>query len=155
MSNTNYFIAWDSTALTAATAKTILELPTPANTEIVIKELVIGFDAVVAGSCNIQMGTFVTTGTGTAATPQKYRGSPGIDSSVTAAKIKDTVEPTTFTQGTAGGALFPAMFLPLPAFFIYQWPLSGEFVVPESVNFGIRLTSTITCNTNGWIVWEE
>ena len=68
-----YYLAWDSTALVATTAKTILELPSPANTSIEIQELVIGCDVSAAGSLNIQWGTFTTTGTGTAATPQKWR----------------------------------------------------------------------------------
>src|SRR6266545_2612831 len=105
MSGVQYYIAWDSTALVAATAKTIVELPTPVNTCMQIVELVIGCDASTAGNLKIETGTFTTTGTGTAATPQKYNGNPNIDSDVTAAKVKDTVEPTGFSPGTVGGLL--------------------------------------------------
>ena len=150
-----YYIAWDSTALSAATAKTILELPTPANTSIEILELVIGCDVSAAGILNIQWGTFATTGTGTAATPQKWQGDRTIDSAVTAAKIKDTVEPATFTQGTAGAALYPGVLVPTPCLPFFQWPLGREFSIAESINFGIRLTSSVAGNTSGWIVWEE
>ena len=151
----SYYIAWDSTALVAATAKTILELPTPANTSILIKELVVGIDVSAAGNILLQMGTFTTTGTGTAATPQKWSGDRNIDSSVTAAKIKDTVEPTGFTQGTAGAALYPALLIPLPALPFFQWPLGEEFAVGESTNFALRLTSSQAGNTCGWMRWEE
>jgi hypothetical protein len=150
-----YYISWDSTALVAATAKTILEMPTPANTAFIIKELVIGIDVTTAGSLKVEMGTFTTTGTGTAATPQKWKGDRTIDSAITAAKIKDTVEPTTFTPGTAGGLLYPGLLIPLPAVPFFQWPLDEEFEVTESLNFGIRLTSSQAGNTMGWIKWQE
>ena len=155
--STQYYIAWDTTALVTATPKTILELPTPANVSCWCKELVVGCDASTAGSLRIEFGTFVTTGTGTAATPQKYRGDRSIDSAIASAKVKDTVEPTTFTQGTVGGALYPGLLVPLPMYFPWQWPLQQEFAVPESTNFAIRLTITLAAgaNTMGWLSWEE
>lgn len=152
---TLYYIAWNSVALTAATAKTILELPSPANVSPQIEELVIGCDVSTAGSLKIEWGTFATTGTGTAATPQKWSGDRTIDSAVSAAKVADTVEPATFTQGTLGGALYPAVVIPLPMYYVFQWPLEKEFALPESTNFGIRLTSSATANTMGWIRWRE
>jgi hypothetical protein len=150
-----YYIAWDSYALGAAAPKTVLELPTPANTSIEILELAIGCDVSAAGILKIEWGTFTTTGTGTAATPQKWQGDRTVDSAVTAAKIKDSVEPTTFTPGTAGGLLYPGLLVPTPCLPFFQWPLGREFSVGESLNFGIRLTSSVAGNTMGWIVWEE
>lgn len=151
-----FYIAWNSVALAAATAKTVLELPSPANIELELAELFVGCDVSVAGSLVMEFGTFTTTGTGTAATPQKYT-SPGgpIDSAVTAAKVADTVEPTGFTQGTLGGALYPATVVPLPGFVQIQWPLEEGFSVPESTNFGVRLTSSAAGNTRGWLGWKE
>ena len=60
------YLTWDTTALTAATAKTIAEIPTPTSTDIELCELVIGCDASSAGNLKIEFGTFTTTGTGTA-----------------------------------------------------------------------------------------
>lgn len=156
MAAVQYFLATTKTALVAATAKTILELPSPANCSPQIEELVIGCDASSAGNLLIEWGTFVTTGTGTAATPQKWRGDRGIDSAISAAKVADTVEPTTFTQGTLGGTLYPALLVPLPMYVPLQWPLEHEFAIPESTNFGIRLTSSIgSINATLWIRWSE
>lgn len=155
MSAALYYIAWNSVALVAATAKTILELPTVANQGVQIEELVIGCDVSVAGSLKIEWGTFTTTGTGTAATPQKWRGDRNLDSSFTAAKVADSVEPSAFTQGTLGGTMYLGVLLPLPMYFPFQWPLEKEFAIPESVNFGIRLTSSAAGNTMGWIRWRE
>lgn len=151
----SYYVAWNSVALSAATAKTIIELPSPANCSPQIEELVIGCDATSAGSLKIEWGTFTTTGTGTAATPQKWRGDRTIDSAVSAAKVADTVEPTSFSQGTLGGALYPAVVIPLPMYFPFQWPLDQEFALPESTNFAIRLTSSVAANTMGWLRWRE
>jgi hypothetical protein len=150
-----YYLSWTATGLTAATAKTILELPTPANTSVVIEELLLGFDATATGNVKVEWGTFTTTGTGTAATPQKWQGDRTIDSAVSSAKVVDTVEPSAFTQGTLGGTIYPAWLMPLPGYIPLQWPLEKEFAVPESTNFGIRLTSSVTCNTQGYIRWRE
>lgn len=155
MSAATYYLPWDSTALSAATAKTIAELVIPANISITILELVVGIDVSVAGNMKIEWGTFTTTGTGTSATPQIWRGDRTLTSAIVTAKIKDTVEPSGFTQGTAGGALYPGLLVPLPALPFIQWPLAQEFAVPESVNFGVRLTSSAAGNTMGWIKWEQ
>jgi hypothetical protein len=153
-----FHIPWTSVSLTAATAKTIIELPSPANIELELAELFVGFDyaSTTPGACVIEFGTFTTTGTGTAATPQKYT-SPGgpIDSAVSAAKVADTVEPTSFTQGTLGGTCYPAITVPLPGYFQVQWPLEEGLCVPESANFAVRLTSTVACATRGWLAWKE
>lgn len=150
-----YFIAWNAVALTANTALTIIELPTPANVEVEIVELYIGLDVTTAGSLKVETGTFTTTGTGTAATPQKWLGDRTIDSAVTGAKVKDTVEPTTFTQGTLGGTIFPGYLLPTPGVLPWQWPLMEGLTITESTNFGIRLTSTVSGNTLGYVAWKE
>jgi hypothetical protein len=152
-----YYLSWNSIALAAATAKTILELPTPANTSIELLELVIGCDVSSAGSLKIEMGTFTTSSTGgTAATPQKWQGDRTIDSAIVAAEINTSAtEPTTFTPGTLGGLLYPGLLVPLPALPFFQWPLGREFSIAESLNFGIRLTSSVAGNTMGWLVWEE
>jgi hypothetical protein len=150
-----YYIAWNSVALSSATAKTILEFPSPANVSMQIEELVIGCDASTAGNLKVEWGTYTTTGTGTAATPQKWQGDRNIDSAVASAKVADTVEPSGFSQGTLGGTLYPAVVIPLPMYFPFQWPLEHEFAVPESTNFAIRLTASIAANTMGWIRWRE
>lgn len=150
-----YYIAWNSIALSAGVAKTILELPTPANVEIEVCELYIGNDDTGAGNMIAEFGTFTTTGTGTAATPQKWLGDRTVDSAVTAAKVADTVEPTGFSGGTLGGALYPNWSWPLPGVLPWQWPLQEGFTVTESVNFALRLNSSVAGNTRGYLAWKE
>jgi hypothetical protein len=153
-----YYIAWDAIALTAATAKTILELPTGSTVDIGIDEVFVGFDyanSSTLGSCKIQWGTFTTTGTGTAATPAPY-GENRVASLVTASKVANTVEPTGFSQGTLGANAFrPSISIPLPGVHAWQAPTEKELYVPASTNYALRLTSTVACNTSGWVAWVE
>ncbi len=151
------FLTWDTTALTAATAKTIAEVPTPSTTDIELCELVIGCDASSAGSLKVEFGTFATTGTGTAVSaPGIYCSTDRTPASlVTAAKISDTVEPLTFTTVISGNAKWPILLIPLPAYFPFQTPLVEGLTVPNSTKFGIRLTASIGCNTAGWLAWKE
>lgn len=145
-------------ALTAATAKTVLELPTPANVAILIEDLVLTFDIEAAGSVRAELGQFTTTGTGTsvaAGTIQKQYGNPNIDSAITALKINDTVEPSGFTRVRDTNANWPGFYVPTPGIFPFQWPLGGEFEITESVNFALRLNSTDAGNYEGWIAWRE
>lgn len=154
---TEYYAPWAAIALVASTAKTILELPTAANRSIALKELAISLDVTTAtGILTIEMGTFTTTGTGTALTAQKWNGNLALASTALGtAKVADTVEPAGFSVGTLGGTMYPSLKIPLPAIPFFQFPLGDEFTVPASTNFGIRLTSTIAGNTSGWIRWDE
>jgi hypothetical protein len=153
-----YYIAWDAIGLVAATAKTILELPSTAAQDISIDEVFIGFDyanSATLGSCKIQWGTFTTTGTGTTATPAPYCENR-IASVLTACKVADTVEPTGFTQGALGAATFrPSITVPLPGMHAWQAPTEAELYVPVSTLYALRLTSTVACSTSGWVAWKE
>jgi hypothetical protein len=151
------YLTWDTTGLVAATAKTIAEIPTPSSTDIELCELVIGCDASSAGNLKIELGTFTTTGTGTAVSaPGLYQASDRAAASlITAAKISDTVEPSGFTTVISGNAKWPILLVPLPMYFPFQLPLGEGLTIPHSTNFAIRLTASIACNTAGWCAWKE
>jgi hypothetical protein len=150
-----FYAPWTSVALVAATPKTILELPTIAGVPILIDEIFIGSSASAAGNMTVELGVFTTTGTGTALTPQPW-GSDQAASLLTTGKIADTAEPTGFTQGTLGGVLRPAINFPLPGYFAYQAvPGKEYYVIDTPIKFGVRLTSSITNTTMGWIGWTE
>lgn len=150
-----YYVAWAGVSLAAATAETILELPTVANMEAELCELVIGFDMSSAGSALVEFGTYASAGSGgTAATPQKFLGDRTVDSAITGARYGDTTEPSTFTNGTAG-SLYPSLRIPLPAYLPFQWPLQEGFTIGESTNFALRVTSSVAGTSNGWVAWKE
>jgi hypothetical protein len=155
VASTEYYIAWNAVALGAGAPKTVVEMVIPANFSPEFSELVIGCDVTAAGTLKIELGTFTTTGTGTAATPQVWSGDRAISSGITTAKVADSAEPTGFSQGTLGGLLYPGLLVPLPAIPFFQFPLGKEFAAPESINFGIRLTASVAGNTMGWIHWSE
>jgi len=146
---------WNNISLTAATAKTILELPTITNVPILIDEIFIGSSASVAGNMTMELGVFTTTGTGTALTPQPW-SSDTAASKLTTGKIADTVEPTGFTIGTLGGTIRPGINWPLPGYFAWQ-AMSGKeyYVVDTPINFGVRLTASVATVSYGWIAWQE
>lgn len=146
---------WGGIALAAATAKTILELPTISNVSVRIDEIFIGCDATAAGSVKMEMGSFTTTGTGTALTPLPW-GSDQAASKLTTGKIADTVEPSGFTAGTLGTTLKPGIIWPLPGYFAWQAMTEKEYyVIDTPINFGVRLTSVGATNSSGWISWIE
>ncbi len=159
MSLHKFALPWATTALVAATPKTIVEISTSANDDIELAEIVAGFDASTAGNIRIELGTFTTTGTGTAVTVADIASIASSDravtSSLTAAKISDTVEPTGFTTAIAGNALWPGILMPLPCYFPFQTPLYEGMTLPHSTLFAIRFTASINCNTMGWVGWKE
>jgi hypothetical protein len=154
-----YALSWATTALVTATPKTIVELPTPAASDIEIAEIIIGLDASTAGNVRIELGTFTTTGTGTAVAQANIVTITSSDrsttSDITAAKVSDTVEPAGFTTNAGGNAVWPGVLMPLPCYFPFQTPLYEGMTLAHSTLFAIRLTASIGCNTMGWIAWKE
>ena len=159
MSLHKFALAWATTALVAATPKTIVEAPTVAGEDVELAEIVVGFDASSPGSVRIEMGTFTTTGTGTAVAAANIvivsSSDRAVNTSITAAKVSDTVEPAGFTTNAGGNATWPGVLIPLPCYFPFQTPLYEGITIPHSTNFALRLTASINCNTAGWVSWKE
>lgn len=146
---------WTNVSLVAATAKTVLELPTITNVPYLIDEIFIGSSATTAGNITMELGAFTTTGTGTALTLQPWLSDTGA-SKLTTGKIADTVEPTGFSVGTLGGTIRPTINWPLPGYFAWQAMAGKEYYVPDTpVNFGMRLTSSVATTTYGWVAIIE
>lgn len=145
-----YSISTNSTTMVAATAKTVIEIPTGSTMPIQIIGLEIMSGATAAGTLIAEWMTYVTTGTGTTVTPQKF----GIDQSVAAimgtCKINDTVEPGTLAVGT-----LPTWIIPLPGMYSILYPYGREFYQPISVNRCLRLTSSLASPTRTTIVFEQ
>jgi hypothetical protein len=136
-----FVVATQSIALTAATAKTCIEIPTGSTMDLDVIGLELSFSAAAAGSCVVEWMTFVTTGTGTTVTPVKYGKNQGPAAILGTVKIADTVEP-----GTLAAAGLPSWVLPLPGMYSVLLPYGREMYQPVSVNRCLRLNSTLTCN---------
>jgi hypothetical protein len=147
---TQYSVATGSIALVAATAKTVIEIPTGSTAPFQIIGLEISFSATAAGSCVAEWGTYATTGTGTTVTPAKYGMDQGPSAILGTVKIANTVEPTTFTRGTNTSIL-----IPLPGMYSILYPYGREPYRPLSTLSALRLTSTLACNTHVTLTIEQ
>jgi hypothetical protein len=147
---TQYVIATGSIALVAATAKTVIEIPTGSTAPFQVVGLEFSFSATAAGSCVAEWGTYATTGTGTTVTAQKYGMDQGPAAILGTVKIADTVEPTTFARGT-----LPSWVIPLPGMYSILYPYGRELYRPLSILSAIRLTSTLACNVHVNLVIEQ
>lgn len=136
-------------ALVAATAKTVLQIATPATTRAKIKQLDISFDG-VAGSAVpvlIELLMQTTAGTMTAVTPVAVdRAAPA--SLVTAAR-NATAEPT------AGAVLWAQTVTPAGSTLIFPWPLGDEFKLNVSQFLGVRMTAPAAVNACVTLKHEE
>lgn len=134
-----YVITTGSTALTAATAKTMIEVTSTANVppEWIACEITFNGTSSTATPVTVDFCTYAATGTGTAYTPKRFGSAAGTAASTV--KINDTVEPTTPT------ILF-SWFVPPTSGITYQWPLGRELFQPTSTIQGIRLTAPAAVN---------
>lgn len=147
---TQYCVATQSCALVAATAKTVIEIPTGSTAPLTVIGLECSFSATAAGSAVVEWGTYTTTGTGTTVTPLKYGMDQGPAAIVGTVKIIDTVEPTGFAAGT-----LPSWVLPLPGMYSVLLPYAREFYQPLSVLRALRINSTLACNVRVNLFFEQ
>lgn len=147
---TQYCVSTQSVALTAATNKTIIEIPTGSTAPITIIGLECGFSATAAGSVVIEWGTYTTTGTGTTVTPFKYGMDQGPSAILGTVKINDTVEPSGFAAGT-----LPSILVPLPGMYSILYPYAREMYQPLSILRCIRVNSTLACNIRLNLYFEQ
>lgn len=145
---TQYSVSTGSTALTAATAKTIIEGSSTANVPPEWIAVDISFDGVTATATPVRVDfcTYSATGTGTTYTPKRLGQAVGTAASTW--KINDTGEPSTPT------ILF-SWFIPPTSGIFYQWPLGRELFHPVSTVQGIRCTAPAGVNVICNLLIEE
>lgn len=143
-----YTVTTGSTALVAATAKTVIELTAGANVSAEIISLDITFNGTTASAVPVlaEITTFATTGTGSAFTPKRVGTAAGV--SQISAKINDTVEPASQTA-------VMAWFIPPTSGMSYQWPLGRTLTLPVSTLIGLRLTAPAVVNYVVNLTYEE
>jgi hypothetical protein len=147
---TQYSISTGSVALVAATAKTLIEIPTGATAPFTVVGLDVSFSHTAASSCVVEWGTFTTTGTGTTATPLKMGMDQGPAAVLGTVKINDTVEPAGFARGT-----LLHWFIPLPGMFSLREPYARELYTPLSTNRALRLTAVAAGNASVNLIIEQ
>jgi hypothetical protein len=135
-------------ALAAATAKTVIEIASGAQTGRMVQAAV-SFDAsAAAAGIKVEVVRYATTGTGTTYTPLKYNGEAQNRVAVMTAKVNDTVEPGTPTP-------IECWYVPNTAGQFWQLPLGRDLYIPASLIIGIRITSAAVVNCAANLLFEE
>jgi len=135
--------------LSAATAKSVLELGTSSSVRIMIKEWWVTFDGTssTATPVKVEVGRFsaaVTTATSASEKMDLADGTPAT-----------TAKHSTSTEGA--GTADDIMFFRVPPTSGYHYiaPLGQELVMAVSTFWRMRLTAAATVNATFGVIWEE
>jgi len=146
-----YTFTVDALALVAATAKTAIELGTPASDRARIVAWWVEFDGVSATAVpvKVDVGRFsVAATTATTGTAGKYDPADGTAAAVV--KHSTTVE----GAGTAEAGQEMHRISPTSGLLV-QYPLGRELALAVSTFWRIRCTAAAGVNVTAGIVWEE
>lgn len=136
-------------ALSAATAKTVVEVAAGSTATARLVQAAVSFDAATpAAGIKVELVRYATTGTGTTYTPLKYNGEAQNRAALCTAKVNDTVEPSTPT-------VVECWYIPNTAGQFWQLPLGRECYIPSSTLLGIRITSAAAVNCAANLLFEE
>ena len=138
-------------ALSAATAKTILQIVAPTNQRLLLTGFSVSFDGVssTAEPVQVEIVKQTTAGTSSAGTPVKD-GDPGSETIQTTSRITVTVEPTTtdilrrYEVHPQGGGIERVLT-----------PGVDAITVPGGTRLGLRCTAPATVNATGHMTIEE
>lgn len=144
-----YAVRSGSVALSAATAKTAIELNLGSTITAKLNYVDWSFDGVSATATPVlvELITYTTTGTGSAATPRPI-GEDGRASIVTA-KTTMTVE------GTGSVTTIWDVWTPPTSGERFFFPLGQEFALAVSKSYGLRFTAPATVNVRANVFFTE
>lgn len=145
-----FVISTGSVTLVAATAKTVMEVPSSSTCPFIVIGLEVMSAAVAAGTLIVEWGTYTTTGTGTTVTPQKWGQDQSIAAILGTVKVANSVEPSGFAVGT-----LPNWVIPLPGMYSILYPYGRELYQPISINRAIRVTSSIAVPARVNLIIEQ
>jgi hypothetical protein len=138
------------TALTAATAKTLIEINPDASTPAELIALTVSSSYLTTATplaLVVELGTATGTGTGTAATVKRAGQAVGTQRSTV--KVNDTVEPAGFSAVHVWDLVLPGDRLD------YIWPLGREYFLGVSTFNAIRLTAPVGTPSIRATAWFE
>ena len=145
----DYAVTSGVVALAAATAKTVIELVTPAGVSADIVQVSVTFDAATAGAgIVVELCRGAATGTGTVQVAARYNDAAQMVAASTTAKFNDTVEPATMT-------VIESYYVPNTAGQFWQLPLGRELVMAPSTLLSLRVTSALVVNVRANVIFEE
>jgi hypothetical protein len=138
------------TALTAATAKTLIEINPDASTPGELIALTVSSSYLTSATplaLVVELGTMTGTGTGSASTPKK--AGQAVGTARATVKINDTVEPAGFSAVHVWDLVLPGDRLD------YLWPLGREYFLGTSTFNGIRVTAPVGTPSVRVTAWFE
>jgi hypothetical protein len=137
-------------ALSAATAKTVLQLVAPTNQRLRLTGFGISFDGTSSSAepVNVELCVQSSAGTSSSATPVKD-GDPGSETLQGTAIKNATVEPTT------GNILRRYVFHPQGGGIERIFGFDEQINVPGGTRLGLRCTAPATVNVIGHMTYEE
>ena len=141
---------------TGTAIKTLLQIATPSNKEIIPVAWGISFDASAAAVPGIieLIETDVAASGGTSLTPSKY-GNPNSPVSLcTGGTALTCFSPSSEGSITAVRTADVQHIAPTNQY-VYQWPLGREFRVGVSKFLRVRVKFAATVNAICWVQWEE
>lgn len=141
---------------TGTSIKTLLQIATPANQELIPTSWGISFDANVAatpGICELIQTDVAAIG-GTGVTPTLYSNPNGPASLCVSGAALTCFSPTGEGVITAVRTADVQQIAPTNQY-VYQWPLGREFRLPVSKFLRVRVKFAATVNAICWVVWEE
>ena len=147
-----FSISVDQTALTANTARTLVEVMTVAATGIIPVEWWVEFDGVTASATPVlvEVGIFsAQTTTGTATTPNLWSGGERMIGSACTCRTLIT------SEGSGTPSIVDRHRIPPTSGLLYQVPLGLELAVGATQSFRIRATAAAACNATSGIKWSE
>lgn len=143
---------------TTAAINTLLQIATPATTDIRIIEWGISLDTPAsAGTVKVELlQTDVAATAGTALTPTVW-GDPNSPASLCVGGTGSTMfNDGVITEGTITATrMFDVQVLTPPFMYVKQFPLGREPIVPVSKFLRVRVTASVTCNAYCYVIWEE
>lgn len=145
-----YQASFDATALVAATAKSVLEIATPATAAIKVCAWSVTFDGTTAANTpvKVEVGRFsAAVTTATALTPYN------VDSSTVASAC--TVKQGTTAEGAGTASAVEIYRVSPTAGLVVQYPLGQELYLGASGFFRIRLTAAQAVNATFTCLYEE
>lgn len=146
-----YVVSVDAVALVAATAKSVLEIATPADVRVWIKEWWVEFDGVTptAVPVKVEVGRFSAAVT-TATTLAGHKMDPADGTASAVAKHSTTVEGAgTFETAGSVHRISPT------SGYHYVAPLGQEEVLALSTFWRMRLTAAAGVNATVGVMWQQ
>jgi hypothetical protein len=137
-------------ALTAATAKTILQIVAPTNQRLLMKSFAISFDGTSSSAepVNVELCVQSSAGTSSAGTPVKD-GDPGSETLQSTSRITITAEPTT------GNILRRYLFHPQGGGIERVFSFDEAIAIPGGTRLGLRCTAPANVNAVAHMTYEE